>query len=294
MIFCLKIFWFIAGGGFFVTFPISSYFPKYRLLVSPIKWVLWDVPTNAEWSFAYLRHQAQIVREKLISRKVEEVLEDERIHPPLPAYAGHLTVFSTNEAPEPNDYDHELYDTDNYDHELYDTDNSDTESFHSAMSTSSILSSTDILAYRAQYRGAKGKFIIHSAGVRFAPSRTSSLENHSFNLPYHDISEMCKIDGAASKLGKVSGSAIVSKISKASGGSGQQLEFRCADSTNLLLDMAEDRDEAFNAVLGFSGVRWQSLQTGPRRQGNGRASGDGKSGGGKRSLWGEKGVMGLA
>lgn len=105
---------------------------------------------------------------------------------------------------------------------------------------------------------------------------------------------MCKIDGAASKLGRVSGSALVSKISKASGGHGAQLEFRCADDTNLRLHMGDDRDEAFNAILGFSGIRWQSLQTGPGRQGNGRDSSDGKGKGGRRSLWGEKGVMGLA
>ncbi|MCJ1394472.1 hypothetical protein MMC18_007350, partial [Xylographa bjoerkii] len=90
--FCLKIFWFLAGSAFFLTFPIASYYPKYRLLVSPFKWVFWDVPTNAEWSFAYLRRQAQVVREKMISRKVEELLLEESIHPPLPAYTGHLAL----------------------------------------------------------------------------------------------------------------------------------------------------------------------------------------------------------
>ena len=48
IVFCLKIFWFFAGGAFFMTFPIASYYPKYRLLVSPFKWVFWDVPTNGK------------------------------------------------------------------------------------------------------------------------------------------------------------------------------------------------------------------------------------------------------
>ena len=51
MKFCMKTFWFIAGGAFFICWPISSRYPKYRYLVSPFKWVLWDIPTHAEFSF---------------------------------------------------------------------------------------------------------------------------------------------------------------------------------------------------------------------------------------------------
>ncbi|KAI9857041.1 MAG: hypothetical protein M1813_008647 [Trichoglossum hirsutum] len=48
MEFCMKLFWFIIGGSFFACWPISSRYPRYRYLVSPIKWVLWDIPTHRE------------------------------------------------------------------------------------------------------------------------------------------------------------------------------------------------------------------------------------------------------
>lgn len=55
MVYCMKIVWFVAGGTFFVCFPIASRYPRYRYLVSPLKWTFWEVPTDAEWSFQYLR-----------------------------------------------------------------------------------------------------------------------------------------------------------------------------------------------------------------------------------------------
>lgn len=56
MEYCMNIVWFVAGGTFFVCFPIASLYPRYRYLVSPIKWVFWDIPTQAEWSFQYLQY----------------------------------------------------------------------------------------------------------------------------------------------------------------------------------------------------------------------------------------------
>ena len=49
MEFCMKIVSFIVGGTFFLCWPIASLYPKYRYLVSPFKWALWDIPTNGEF-----------------------------------------------------------------------------------------------------------------------------------------------------------------------------------------------------------------------------------------------------
>jgi len=46
---------FLAGVTFFCLFPISANFPKYRLLVSPTKRVLWNIPTHAEWAIQYIQ-----------------------------------------------------------------------------------------------------------------------------------------------------------------------------------------------------------------------------------------------
>ncbi|KAF2116023.1 hypothetical protein BDV96DRAFT_573204 [Lophiotrema nucula] len=44
-----------AGISFFALFPIGTNFPEYRLLVSPFKRVLWNIPTQAEWSIKSLQ-----------------------------------------------------------------------------------------------------------------------------------------------------------------------------------------------------------------------------------------------
>jgi hypothetical protein len=46
--FAMKIFWLNIGLVFFGCWPISSLHPRYRLLVSPFRLVLWNVPNHAE------------------------------------------------------------------------------------------------------------------------------------------------------------------------------------------------------------------------------------------------------
>ncbi|OCT52744.1 hypothetical protein CLCR_09877 [Cladophialophora carrionii] len=58
MEFCMKLVWFIAGGAFFLTYPISAHFPKYRLLLSHWRWVFWDIPTHAELAILTLQRKA--------------------------------------------------------------------------------------------------------------------------------------------------------------------------------------------------------------------------------------------
>ncbi|KAF8860812.1 hypothetical protein BDZ45DRAFT_703698 [Acephala macrosclerotiorum] len=49
--FAVKLLWFILGLIFFICWPISSLYPCYRLLVSPFKWALWEVPNHPEACF---------------------------------------------------------------------------------------------------------------------------------------------------------------------------------------------------------------------------------------------------
>ncbi|KAF1851376.1 uncharacterized protein K460DRAFT_303543 [Cucurbitaria berberidis CBS 394.84] len=43
------------GIAFFGLFPIAVNFPEYRLLVSPSKRFLWNIPTHAEWAIQYIQ-----------------------------------------------------------------------------------------------------------------------------------------------------------------------------------------------------------------------------------------------
>lgn len=47
-----------AGITFFGLFPISVRFLDYRLLVSPLKRVLWNIPTHAEWAIKFAQDKA--------------------------------------------------------------------------------------------------------------------------------------------------------------------------------------------------------------------------------------------
>ncbi|KIW68748.1 hypothetical protein PV04_04672 [Phialophora macrospora] len=58
MEFCMKLVWFIAGGAFFLTYPLSATFPKYRLLLSQCRWVFWGIPTHAELAILNLQKKA--------------------------------------------------------------------------------------------------------------------------------------------------------------------------------------------------------------------------------------------
>lgn len=41
--------------SFFALFPLATNFPEYRLLVSPTKRLLWNIPTHAEWAIKYIQ-----------------------------------------------------------------------------------------------------------------------------------------------------------------------------------------------------------------------------------------------
>lgn len=51
----VKITTFLWGIVFFCLFPLSVNFPEYRLLVSPSKRLLWNIPTHAEWAMKYIQ-----------------------------------------------------------------------------------------------------------------------------------------------------------------------------------------------------------------------------------------------
>ncbi|EXJ61719.1 hypothetical protein A1O7_02148 [Cladophialophora yegresii CBS 114405] len=47
-----------CGVMFFILTPIGVRYPRYRLLASPITWLLWKSPTHAEWAVSRLQSEA--------------------------------------------------------------------------------------------------------------------------------------------------------------------------------------------------------------------------------------------
>ncbi|KAL8899511.1 MAG: hypothetical protein Q9207_006163 [Kuettlingeria erythrocarpa] len=72
----VKIGEFCAGVLFFGLFPIASRYPQYRLLASPMKWLFWKIPTDAEWAIARLQVEAAHRKEAL--RQVDSSSEPDK------------------------------------------------------------------------------------------------------------------------------------------------------------------------------------------------------------------------
>ena len=206
---------------------MNQHYPKYRYLVSPLKWVLWDIPTNAESSFAFLRRQAQITRERIVE---EKVANDHFREPVMDEYRGTLktvpkiVVEGVGSRDEENNAD-------------------DDQGWYSACSTNSILEFSDIRSFRCQSHKAIGRLIVHSKGIRFVrilPTKELWRRN------YLDLAEMRKVEG--------------STISKLTSLSPNRLEIECIDGSKLHLEGMKERDEAFNIIVAHSGMQWQSLQ----------------------------------
>lgn len=182
----------------------------------------------AEWSFQYLRKRAQVTREQIIKGKVEENHQHELENPRIGIYAGQTTP-----APKVT-----IQVTHSGEDDSGDDD--DALSWHSAASSSSVLDSSDIIAFRARSNNHTGRFIIYANGVRFV----RSLNKHElWRRSFLEVAEMRKLQGSAIAQLKLKSS--------------EQLELTFTDGDSVVLDGMKDRDEAFNTIIGFSALQWQ-------------------------------------
>lgn len=126
--------------------------------------------------------------------------------------------------------------------------NDNEEDWHSVTSSTSILDGSDIISFRGHSQGVVGRLIIHSGGIRFVRSLT---KKELWTRGFLELAEMRKLEG--------------SLISKVTMKTFEQLEFKFSDGGSLLLEKMINRDEAFNAIIGFSSLQWQALQTDPTK-----------------------------
>ena len=226
----MQIVWFVIGGTFFLCWPISSHYPKYRYLVSPFKWALWDIPTNAEWSFAYLRCQAQITRKRIIERKIEQCQSRELANLAMDEGSGRTATVSNITVDDLGSEDKE--------NGIDDSDNC-----YSWCSAISVAEGFDVRSFRCQFKTDFGQLVIYSEGIRFVRNLP---KKELWRRKYLDLAEMRKLQGL--------------KMSKLAPFSSNQLQINCIDGSVLQLGRMKNRDEAFNTVIAFSGMQWQSLQ----------------------------------
>jgi len=78
----IPIYWIIkcasAFGGlmFFAISPFQMLHPEYRLLVSPLTWLFWNVPTNFEWAISRLQAEAMNKKAGFLREVSEDSAKD--------------------------------------------------------------------------------------------------------------------------------------------------------------------------------------------------------------------------
>ncbi|KAK5050009.1 hypothetical protein LTR84_004128 [Exophiala bonariae] len=197
MAFCVKLVWFILGGGFFVSFPIASRYPKYRLLVSHWRLMFWDIPTHAELAILQLQEKAVIRDANFMEFELREPDESAQ------------------------DY----------------TTNDEAHKFlvHHDME-------------------GKGELEISRSGIEY--SSNVAVQFWGFS----SLSEMRKSSDLETEK-------TLHNLRKLGSRSGEILHFIFSTSELKLLLHPADRNRAFNLVLAWSGLKWQSLQMERRRGG---------------------------
>lgn len=213
MAYCAKVLSFFAGFWFFLGFPIATRYPQYRYLVSPIRWAVWDIPTDADWSIEFLQR-------KVLTQKKELDQSQGKYH--------HIDT-------EDGDSSGSEYDTPR------------SSPTRSPPSTEAPYPEEEIFRFRAYQAGKRGHLVISRSCIRF-----SSRAGRTWSIPYSRFTEMCKVTSD-------------SKVRRATFGIvGGGLQFSAIDAQGVQMDETitvhqDKRDEIFNLVLGWSGLKWRAL-----------------------------------
>lgn len=233
--FTMKVFWFVIGLIFFGCWPISSLYPRYRLLVSPLKWAFWDIPTYPEWSLQYLQERGS------------SVLRELNLH----ALDNSTGEFETSDlSMGPRDGDADILKLERM-------------HLHAVGLDTAHREYQDILSFRCIFHHIPGRLILSTKTIRFEASVPDILLFKSFNKPYSELIEISK---------RQTEELLLAPLAKMTIGKDKlELRFRAEphgalysarpnEPLVILLENMRGRDKAFNSIVGFSGVRWQCLQ----------------------------------
>ncbi|EDN98390.1 hypothetical protein SS1G_13248 [Sclerotinia sclerotiorum 1980 UF-70] len=229
--FTMKVFWFVVGLVFFGCWPISSLYPQYRLLVSPLKWAFWDIPTYSEWSLQYLQERGSSTLEKINSQPSRNI--NTRVG------GSEITVKSGS-------------------HNEDDNPTVGSESVRGERQ--------DILSFNCTLHHIPGRLILSTSTIRFEPSVPNVLSRKTFDKPYGELIEMSKRETEDMLLAQLAKATIGrDKLElKFRGEAGSDMQDACQNGhIVVLLENIKGRDKAFNTIIAFSGVRWQCLQKTP-------------------------------
>jgi len=143
----------------------------------------------------------------------------------------------------------------------------------------------DILAFRGTYHGQSGRIIITPTTLRFVPSspRTSSSHPQSaptlpalFTHPHSYLLELRKTTSLTPSVLNPLKKAVPPTSTKST----EALTLIWINGTSDTIEAMRKRDDAFNSIIGFSGLRWSVQQPleGVRAGATGATEGSGPGG----------------
>ncbi|KAK6523783.1 hypothetical protein TWF281_001755 [Arthrobotrys megalospora] len=239
--YCWRIVTFVFGLWFFVSSPIASRYPRYRLVVSPFKWVFWGIPTHADIAYSEFRADAvnavedpnmkkkaakrSAKRRKAADFETPVMVIDDDIGDGEEWDEGYITT--SPDIDEDEDYDPEELISP---HDM----ERDPESLKGKQYIGVVY-----CGFRCAYRGHPGKLYLSDFGLVF---ETELKKKVMLEVKWRDIKKITKEETLSlGKVGKVHALGVV---------------MACGERTRF--EAMVRRDMAFNRIIGFSGLQWQS------------------------------------
>lgn len=273
--FGLKVMVFAVGLIFFVMRPITWRYPRFRKVISPTMWVYWDVPTNGKFlllchsripayqltfsaglAFKGLQEDAQKARERMHNVNMQNVHQQTG-----QTHAGPRPIVAVSPA--------QLLQSDaTNNRNTLDQPRQNSNVLPPAVithprTTHSETHNDDLLHFRGSCKSHLGRLVITPTRIRFTrtlPQQSLSTltsdipsaqnpANDLFDQPYLHLLELRKSNSSVANL--FSRKEIIST---------DGLIIVWMDGTTVTIESMRKRDEAFNTIIGFSGLRFAVQQ----------------------------------
>ncbi|KAF3927658.1 hypothetical protein ABW21_db0201919 [Orbilia brochopaga] len=234
--YCWRLITFMFGLWFFVSSPVASLYPRYRWVVSPIRWAFWGIPTQAE--IAYTEFHEDAVNAINDPAKRKKAARRRAWRKKIADYEGPMTMIEGDD-----DAEDEGYITNSPDIEEDEED--DPEELISptvAQDLQSLQGATMIFCgFKCVYRDQPGKLFVSDFGLLFETEVSNKL---LVEVPWTYLKRLQKQEIPISTNGR--------------GETAHALDVILADEEVVRFGSMNSRDKAFKRIIGFSGLQWQN------------------------------------
>ncbi|KAG0205315.1 hypothetical protein BGX33_007990 [Mortierella sp. NVP41] len=222
---------FAIGVEFFVLLPLQKYYPRFSHVFSPVEWVLWGVPTNAELAVEMLTRQEHERR-----RSMEEA-------EPSMAGVGEPFTHGEEEINDSASYMSGLSPASKikYEYQKRTRKESDSSGLGSGMEMHSMDSSQDKNEFHCLLRGKPGKLVITEEALQF---RTVKLLGHDIEtqISWESIDTIKKSKTMNLGIWSMPGIDVT------------EINGRVTTFHNVV-----KRDDAFRKLVVTSGKKWNNV-----------------------------------